>query len=911
MAGGRRRRGEAGAAGNLEAVIRRAAAHPPSPEALAGLLAPAAGRVDAVRRYVDGARRFVRSVHEETPSGTRAVQVWTRLVDHLVEALYAVLCAENPRRGQGTALVALGGYGRAELSPYSDLDLLVLHGGRRDLAPLVEGLLYPLWDSGVDVQCVARTVEENLEVARADVRSRTSLLESRFLTGDAEVARRFEEVVIRGEIFVRRPQAFIEAKLEEMDARHRRYGDTVYLLQPNVKEGEGGLRDIQTALWVAMIRFQARGVGALLAQGGLPSEEIRGLLEAQDFLLRVRNHLHFLAGRREDRLSYEYQDQAAPFFGFEDAGEIPGVERFLQAFYACANRATLLTRTVLRRAAPPPLARRPPARAVAPGVRLEAGELHLDAAAVDRRPLLLLQAFEAAQAHDAELSPQALAVVRERLDLVDDRFRRDPEAVATFLRILKNPRRVATTLIRMHEAGLLGRFVPEFGRIFCRVQRDLYHIYPVDVHSLFAVQELRRLARGEYEQEFPLLTALIRELERPDILYLAALLHDVGKGAGGRHDEKGAQMALAVGTRMGLEPRDVDYLVFLVQNHLILSLTAQGRDLHDEELIQGFASRVGDPEALKMLYLLTVADIRAVGPGAWTGWKNLLLRELYEKALHVLETGGPPRGLAAERAREVRRQLQEAAAHLPGGELEAFFAGIDDPRYLLAHPVETLVRHLEAFSRRREHPVVELRPVPEEGYTEVLLVTRDRPGLFAHVAGLMAAHRINILSAVLNTRTDDWVVDVFHVGPPRGDPEIPPARWRRWREDLISVLSGRLELDRVVGRKLRRPPGLRRPQPWVGVRVHVDNRASRRFTVVDLQAPDRLGLLYDVSRTFTGQGVSIRLAKIATNIEQVADSFYVERVGGGKIEDPEAIARLEAALRAAVRPGALATEEDR
>ncbi len=873
--------------------------------ALVVALRDAPERAVTARRFLDAARARSRPRHDAGAGGLEVVALWTGLVDHLVCALFEAVVREHalPSPG-GLALVALGGYGRAELSPRSDLDLLVLHRGDPAVGGVVEGLLYPLWDAGVDVQGVARTVDENLAVARQDIRSRTSLLEARLLSGDPAVFGELDETVISGEILGGDPAPFIRAKRGEMAARRHRYGDTVYLLEPHLKEGEGGLRDVQTALWISQVRYRLRSPGELVRRGVVPAREIHALEDATDFLLRVRNHLHFLTGRREDRLTYELQDEIAPAMGYGGGDGVPGVEQFLQAYYASANRVRHFSSAVIRRACAGLGGGPPPGRTrVGPGLWIEGDEVNLDPAVVAERPRTLLAAFEAAQDHDAELSPGALEVVRSNLDRVDERFRRDPEAVAAFFRILRHPRRVATTLMAMHDVGFLNRFIPEFAAIHCRAQRDLYHVYPVDVHSLFTVQELRRLARGEYADAFPLLTDLIREVERPDILYLAALLHDVGKGHGGGHAERGAETALVVADRMDLPPGDREYLQFLVRNHLILSHTAQGRDLHDEDLIADFARRVGDVESLRLLYLLTVADIRAVGPGAWSGWKGLLFQELYEKTRLCLEAGPPDPRRGERRAAEVADRIRAAArGRFPPGEVERFLAGVEHARYLLANPVEALVRHLAAYCRRTDgDPVVDRREVPEQAYDEILLVTRDRPGLFAQVAGLLAAHRMNVLSAVLNTRTDGWVVDVFHVSREPGD-DPGGRRWDAWKADLRELLSGSASPADLIEARLRRAGGLARPRPRVPVRVEIDNRASGRFTVVDLRTADRIGLLYDVARALAGQRLTIRLAKIATNIEQVADAFYVETLEGGKVEHPDEIERLRLAVERAVTP---------
>lgn len=850
-------------------------------------------RARAVARWAEAAREELRALHRRGAGGVELVRRWTRAVDGLVIALFRAAGA----RPDAVCLVALGGYGRAELSPASDLDLLILHRAGDDPKAVAEALCYPLWDAGFEVQAVTRTVEENLAVARADLRSRTSLLEARRLWGAEDLWAELEDRVIAGEILSGDRAGFVEAKWAELEARHARYGDTVYLLEPQVKEGPGGLRDIHTAEWVVRVAAGTRDLDEACRRLGVPSGEREGLEACREFLLRVRNQLHLAAGRRDDRLGFERQDEAAGVLGFEDGAGVPGVERFLQAYHATARRVMHLTRTVIRRARADGAARGGTEPWREPGVGFRDGEVVVDPGEVVRRPIVLLAAFEAAQETDRELSPQALEAVRENLHRVDDRFRRDPEAVARFLGILRAPRRVATTLMTMHEVGFLDRFIPEFARIHGRCQRDLYHVYPVDVHSLFAVRELRRLARGEYEGAFPVLTERIRRVRHPEVLYLAALLHDVGKGSGGGHAERGAEAAVAVADRMGFDPEQREYLVFLVRRHLLMARTAQARDLDDPDVIAAFAREVGDLESLDLLYLLTFADIRAVGPGAWTPWKGVLLDTLYLRTRVFLETGGEagPRRDDPARAAAVSDRLREAAAgRVPPDEVEAFLAGVETVRYLLANPLETLLAHLEAFAGRHDDPVVRFREVPEEGHAEAVLVTRDRPGLFARVAGVLAAHRLNILSAVLNSRTDGWVVDVFRLER-AGD---GPDRWPRCETALRAVLRGEEEFGAIEERLRRR--GLRRPLPEVPPEVRVENEASRRYTVVELKAADRLGLLYDVARTLADEGCTIRIAKITTSLRRAVDAFYVEDANvGGKILDPDRVERLRKALERA------------
>ncbi|MDF1552752.1 MAG: [protein-PII] uridylyltransferase [Deferrisomatales bacterium] len=869
-------------------------------------------RVQEIREYLRCSRSELRTLHDGGGSGHAVVATWTDRCDTLVCALFRSLQEERRDEAHGSALFALGEFGHRALAPHSVLEMLLVHREGFDPMPLWEGLLHPLRDAHLDVQGVLLALGPHRVADGDSPIDAASLGEGRFLCGDPTLTER-RDPADRAALPGTSGTESAAGLLAEMEERHARYGGTVYLLEPQVVEGQGGLRDIQTALLAVRRRFGARTVDELLQNGLVPAAEIRALEESREFLLRLRNQLHFLCGRREDRLSFELQAEVAEYFGHPDTPQGPGAEALLQGYYACANQVVHAVERLLRKA----LSVRgnrggasggEPPQEVSHGVLLQGGEITLDPLATTEDPLRMLAAFEAAQVHDADLSAQATQVIRDHLDCIDDRYRRDPDAVALFLRVLQYPRRVASTLFCMHDVRFLDRFIPELEPIYHRVQRDPYHAYPVDVHSLFAVQELRRLARGEYREEFPQYTRAMEEVERPHLVYLAALLHDVGKGHGSRHEERGAELAIQVADRMDLLPRERAHLEFLVREHLSLALTAQSRDLHDEQLVAEFAGHVGDPQLLRMLHLLTFADARAVGPTSWTRWKHLLFRELYEKSLAVLEHGPPRRDITAERVAAVGHRLRAAAGDLaPEAEVEGFLAHIDDPRYLLAQPVEVLLRHLAAFLGRGDVPVVELRAVPAEGHTELLLLTRDRPGLFATVAGLLATHQVNVLSAVLNTRTDGWAVDVFHVTVPRGEPLASGPRWDQWREELVHLLSGSGALPPLKHRCLRVVSPLEQALPPVPTRVTVDNNASARFTVVDLSGPDRLGLLYDVARALTDQGLTIRLAKIITMLRRVSDAFYVETVEGGKLTDAgrliELQHRLEAVIAGATREG--------
>lgn len=867
-----------------------------------------------VRELFAESRALCRTLHDKSTSGFAVAETQTRFADRIVTALYTAVRASLGFPQKGFALFALGGYGRNELSPFSDLDMLLLYEKGQSPDLMAQGLLYPLWDAGIDVQCVARTIPENIEVCRADSRSRTNLLEGRFLIGDAALAKEFFTKVLEKEIYKKGFRDFAREKMSDLTERHERYGNTVYLSEPNLKEGEGGLRDAHTAFWLAKLRTGVRSVHEIAEAGIVPPSEIEALESAMDFVLRIRNFLHYRAGRRDDRLVYEAQEEAAEAFGYlEKCRDLQeAADLFLSDFYVAANQIKRFSQLVVRRVCRGVLnlnfLGRPLPRIVRKGIFLHEGELDIDPYSLEKDPLILLTVFSVAQRESVPLSPQALHEIYKNLHRIDDRFRRDPQAIQVFLEILKSPRRVSTTLLWMHDAHVLDRFIPELAGVYCLVTREMNHVYPVDVHSVFTVQQLRKLARGEYAKQYPLATRVAAKVQRADILYLTALLHDVGKGKGADHSERGAEMAQAAGSRMGFGPEDLATMEFLVRNHLALSFTAQGRDLADEELILQFARSVGTEELLDLLFLLTMADVLAVGPGVLSTWKLALFDELYAKAAEVIAGGAVEPPSYASRAAEVAEQLRKKIGDGPRP-LDEFLAGVDHPRYLLTYPTGELVRHLDAFARREGDPVVEIRHNEAEGFTEVMIVTRDRTGLFADLAGVTAAHRLNILSADLNTRSDGWVIDLLRVTDDQGELVKSGAVWEAWRSDLASVIVGKARSKELLLGRVRRcgiPPArlLRRRAP----RIRFDNESSSRFTIVDITAPDRIGLLHDIASALSAQGLNLRLAKIATTLEVANDSFYVEKAGAaGKIQNPHELAAIRQELETAMRSGDTAT----
>ncbi|GIW39620.1 MAG: bifunctional uridylyltransferase/uridylyl-removing enzyme [Candidatus Binatia bacterium] len=855
----------------------------------------------AARAYVQEVRALLFRRHREGASGTEIVRAFTEAVDRLVVALYEDAARryleKEPRLGQRLAVIAQGGYGRGELNPCSDIDLLVLFPRRLDpfTETVTEKILYALFDTGMEVGHALRNFRDCVRLASQDPKVKSALLDLRFLCGDRELYDEFTRMLERS-VWKRAPREFVRRKIEEFHERQHRYGDSVYLLEPHVKEGQGGLRDLHTALWIARVVYHAEDLRDLVRKGILTERELREVLEARDFLWRVRNELHFSSGRHLDQLTFEYQEKMAPLFGFEDTPELKGVERFLRTYYLHAATVHRFALDMIELSQEHPRPYRTlgqlVGRDVRPGVRIRTGQLWIrDAELFRRDPVELLRVFRDCQRHGVRLSNAAKRLVRAHLDRIDDRLRRSPEAAQVFLDILRWKVDVYETLAEMHRLGVLGAYLPEFGELLCMVQHDLYHIYTVDQHSLMGVRELERLRDGEYRDEVPLLTQVVREVDAIEIVFLGILLHDVGKGKGGGHSERGARLARAVAERLGLDPDRSRQLEFLVRYHLLMSHLAQRRDIHDPRLVAGFARRVGDPETLRMLYLLTFADMRAVGPQVWNSWKDLLLSELYRSALEVFETGRFVEESQEARVGRIRERVGERLR--TGGAdpraVEEFLGDMPD-RYFLATPEERIPRHFGLWRRGLgEALVTDVRHFPRWEFSEFTVVTADRPGVFATITGVLAAHGRNILGAQITTSRSGRVLDVFRVSHDAGD-EALDERWERIRRDLVRVLRGEVEVEELLRARETPPPWAQKVVPRVGTDVQVDNRVSDQYTVLDVFTQDRRGLLYLITNTLYHLGLSVHLAKVTTNVDQVLDVFYVTDHRGGKIEDR---ARLE------------------
>jgi [protein-PII] uridylyltransferase len=846
----------------------------------------------------------LKSMHAGGASGQDSVRTYARLMDEVLAALTRLAAHDAARESlPATPLVlaALGGYGRGELHPSSDIDLMVIYDS--DLTPYVQRvtqeLLYALWDLGLQVGHSLRSLADCVAMARTDFPSRTSMLEARLIAGDGRLFARFRRL-LRENVYRRDFEDFLAQTLAERDQRYRKHGASPYLMEPNVKESAGGLRDMHTAMWLGSAKFGARTLRELCDKDLITRREQTQADAALTFLWRVRNELHFFTGHKNDVLSRELQPRIATNLGYENDATTLGVERFMRDYYQHARVIHRVARRLIARCQET-LSRRGSAerrqrqQALADGLVFFDGRLHL----ADRNPGVfradpgrLMKVFWHLHRLGCELSLDLERAVEDSLDVVDDGFRRSPEACALFLDICRTWGRVALTLSRMHELGFLGRYLPEFGALDCLVQYDVYHKFSADQHSLLAVEHLEALAPGQ-SAESEGAALVFHEVEKPGLLMLGMLLHDIGKARGHGHVAKGIPLIRDLTARIGLPAPDADVVEFLVAHHLTMSHVAQRRDIDDPKTIADFAATVADPQRLRMLYLLTFADMRAVGPGVLTGWQALILHELYARTLAQLTSGRVDR---PNRAQLEARLYEAVREDLPRQAVKAHLAMVSD-RYVAATAVDRMAAHLRMLQRLDEAAVAtELFHHPDLGSSDLVVVTRDLPGLFALIAGTLAAQGMNIISAQIHTRADGVAIDTFQINDPVGEVVTAPARWTRTLDALGAVLRGEqsvevlLERRRAAGRAVT-AASFTRPK------ILIDDRLSDDYTVVEVKCPDRLGLLYSITKTLSALDLDIASARIATEIDQALDTFYVHGRKGGKVEDPGAVhAALEQAL---------------
>lgn len=864
----------------------------------------------ALRDALESGRTEVRRRFDERASGTVVVRSNCYLVDQLIRVVYDHVTTHlfptaNPSTGEVLSLVAVGGYGRGELAPQSDVDLLFLLPYK--MTPrseqVVEAMLYFLWDLNFKVGHATRKVSECIRQAKTDVTICTSLLEARWLWGDQglyiELRKRFQS-----DLQAQGGAKFIESKLNERNLRHKRNGGTRYSLEPNIKESKGGLRDLHTLFWIAKFLYHVDDISRLVDQKVFTRKEVRRFEKAQAFLWTLRCALHYLTGRAEERLTFDVQKSLADWMGYTDHAGTQGVERFMKHYFLIAKDVGDLTRIFCAtleaehnrrsRFRLPYLSRR---RTIS-GFRLEGDRLSVkDASVFENAPIDMLRIFAVAQKHDLDIHPQALRWITQNLKLIKKPLRDDPEANKIFLDILCADEDPETALRRMNEAGVFGRFIPDFGRVVAQMQYNMYHHYTVDEHTIFAIGILHDVEQGRLSEEAPIATEVVHKVLSRRVLYVAVFLHDIAKGRPGDHSEVGAKVARRICPRLGFSAEETETVAWLVLYHLAMSDTAFKRDIDDPKTIQDFAALVQSPERLRLLLVLTVCDIRAVGPNVWNAWKAALLRDLYWRTEEVLSGGISSEG-RAQRVEHAKEALRVALADWPKREAEAHIKR-GYPSYWLSADTETHLRHAHVVREAERQKLPLMIDAHVDGYrdvTEITIYTADHPGLFSRIAGAMAVSGVSIEGANIITLANGMALDTFYVqDEAEGGAFDSDERVKRLSDNIEKVLSGGMRPVQELARQRSTIPSRFRVFK-VAPRVLIDNKASATHTVIEVNGRDRPALLYNLTTAITRLNLMISTARIATYGAHAVDVFYVKDALGSKIDNKAKLTRIRKKL---------------
>ncbi|MES0874257.1 [protein-PII] uridylyltransferase [Sinimarinibacterium thermocellulolyticum] len=822
-----------------------------------------------------GRERLYALFHDGVPADS-LVHARAHLVDEVLRAAWQKFL---PEITGGLALVAVGGYGRGELLPHSDIDILLLHRGDalEQHRKALEHLTAFGWDIGLEIGQSARTVEDCVAEAAKDITVITNLLEARLLTGDGDLFRQMQQALTPDKLWP--VTAFFEAKKAEQAARYRKFDDTGYKLEPNVKESPGGLRDIHTIAWVAKRHFNAQTLSELRERGFLTKQECDELFAGQDFLWRVRFALHMISGRREDRLLFDSQLKIAQLFGYVDTDANKAVEQFMQLYYRTIKTLSCLNDMLLQlfeeaivhadRAAAEP-------EAINARFQIRNGYLETRDDEVFRRtPWALLEVFLLLQQHPRieGIRAQTLRMILRDGRLLTDEVRNSVKARALFMAMFREGRGLTRSLRRMNRYGVLGRYVPEFGRIVGLMQYDLFHTLTVDEHILYVLRNARRFAMQRFRHELPYCSEVMERLAKPELLYLAAFWHDMAKGRGGDHSQIGAEEAQAFCLAHGLSHADASLVAWLVEHHLLMSLTAQKQDLSDARVIAEFARKVGDRTRLDYLFLLTCADIRGTNPALWNSWRESLLKDLYRQSARLLEGSIDQGSLERERAEQARAQALALLADqtISADVAEAVWKRFDRD-YFLRHTPAELVWQLPAIARVQEAelPLVMVDTIDDRG-TTVFVYTRDRDHLFGLTTGVLARLGLNILDARLHTTDDGFVLDSYVVIENDNAPITSTMRKEEIRAALRKVLSdpevSTIDVNRRMPQRLKHFD--------TPTQVYFSQDPARRRTVLELVTADQPGLLSLIGRVFQRRGILLNAAKVATIGERAEDVFYI------------------------------------
>jgi [protein-PII] uridylyltransferase len=860
-------------------------------------------------------RAAIAEAFEALPlAARRTTRAYCHLTDCLVrEVLHVAQTHIHPNplpsQGEQMAVMAVGGYGRGEMAPFSDVDLLFVTPWK--IAPVIESViessLYMLWDLHMKVGHASRTVKECLRLGRQDITIRTSLLEMRFLSGTEPVGADLQDA-LRKQLFDGTVGEFIEAKLDERSTRHRKQGGQRYMLEPNVKEGKGGLRDLQTLYWIAKYEHGVDRIDELVDRGVFRPEEFAAFDAAERFLWAIRCHLHLIADRAQDQMTFDNQVQVAARMGYEDHAGRRAVEHFMQDYFRHATRVGELTRIFLTELEARHVKQEPALfgflrgrtrrrTKVKQGYEIKQNRITVeDPGAFFADKLNMLRLFEEALRTGYLIHPDAMREVQARLDTIDDAMRRDPEAVRIFLDLMLKHGNPERALRRMNELGVLSAFLPEFAPVVAMMQFNMYHSYTVDEHTIQVISTLAQIEREELIEELPVASRILKAGVNRKVLYVACLLHDIGKGRKEDHSIVGARIARAVCPRLGLKPAECDTVEWLVRYHLLMSDMAQKRDISDPRTIRDFAKAVKTRERLELLTVLTVCDIRGVGPNTWNNWKATLLRGLYRATATALETG--LEDLNREKLEgEGKKTLREALADWPKAELKAEIDRHYGP-YWQGLDVATQVTFAEMLRDLDTDDIrIDTRQDTDRDATRVCFALADHPGIFSRLAGALSLVGANVVDARTHTTKDGFATAVFWVQDAEGNP-YEAARLPRLKGMIGKTLKGEVVASRALA---GRDKIKKRERPFdVPTHITFDNEGSEIYTIIEVDTRDRPGLLYDLTKTLAAANVYIAHAVIATYGAQVVDVFYVKDMFGLKLHTRSRQESLERKLRDAI-----------
>lgn len=827
-----------------------------------------------------------------------------RIVHDAAARAYPV---SNPTTADRLAVVAVGGYGRGELAPYSDIDLLFLFPWKQTAhgEQIVEYMLYMLWDLGLKVGHSTRSIEDCVRLAKRDLTIRTALLEARFLWGEQtlflEMRKAYSDQVISGATM-----EFVTGKLAERDARHEKMGDSRYYVEPNIKDGKGGLRDLQTLYWIAKFAYQVDSVADLVDREVLTKAEARNFSKDQNFLWSVRFHLHYISGRAEERLTFDVQTRISERMGYAERAGASGVERFMKHYYIVAKDVGDLTRifcaAIEAENMSRPIIRLPRLRRSRDlmGFQIDRDRLTVaDENQFADDPVALIRLFYVAHNEGLDIHPHALRLVTQNLKRIDKDLRADPEANRMFVEMATSIDSPEVVLTRMNEAGVFGKFLRDFGRVVGQTQHDMYHVYTVDEHTIQAIGLLAKIERGELKKEHPVSSEVIHKISSRRALYLAVLFHDIAKGRGGDHSVLGARVAKRVCPRLGLDPEECETVEWLVAEHLIMSDVAQKRDLNDPKTIDDFVEKVQSPERLRLLLCLTVVDMRATGPNVWNNWKAQLLRELYHGAGDVM-SGGQLTDARADRVAAAKERLRDALADWSDADIEAHmdrgYAG-----YWLTFDTETLAHHARMMREAEQEKLplsIRTRVRVDIDVTELTIFTQDHPGLFSRVAGAISAVDANIVDAKAFTTPQGMALDTFWLQDNNATALSASGALAKLTVQIERALAGQMKRSEPQAQRTFVPERIKVFK--VPPRVIIDNRASAAHTVIEINGRDRPGFLYLVTGALFSLSLQISSAKISTFGERAVDVFYVKDSFGMKITHEGRLAKIRKTLLEAI-----------